>query len=630
VIKSFFQNLTHTMIKFIFYLFLVLSIVIVVIKCDNNVDTTTTPITTFYVQSTPIVNYNPLDCGISLESPCNSILDAINIFYKHTSSKQTPFTVNLLPGVYFDKYDSYGVRDSFNLNGLNITIQAYQYPTNTGGLVKMIGEFRYHPFFTIDDDSVEYPTIIRVNGITFDKTFYYILTGGNSKYSFDIEFNNCTISNAYGFSIKDISLTLNQLYVFNKYEMEFILLENATLNIDKSSFIGNGNMNIIYGTKSNINIINTIFSNNNMIKSLIKCSESILSIKESIFKENTLGSSTLDLNASKLDFYNSTFQSNIHKKFGCIYSINDGKISIDKSYFTENTGLNGTCVYFHSFSNYSPRAYIKNTNFNLNIGTYTIYQNISGLEISNSLISFDSKDPKSSTIINIFYIFGAYTKIENTNLNIIDVNSSPYLTNFYAMNCQNESLIEYDSVYWMIPEPKSLFCTSCLIYSFNYKVSDSDYYFKCESRVIDYSESPSSSPSSTSSPTTPPTSYTSSYTSSYSTSYSTGYSYDYEYGAKSSSKKTGLSTVGVVLICVFSIILAIVLSFISYKIRQNQIRRKAQTYSSRSSNISTDIPLPRMRPIVQPTNNNNNINNNNISISNSNNNKVHSINDIDP
>ncbi|KAF2076143.1 hypothetical protein CYY_002550 [Polysphondylium violaceum] len=457
---------------------------------------------TFYVSPTPINNYVSLNCGSSVQSPCNSILDAIYSFQNQTASNQTYFVVNLLPGVYFNNSTTYGVNDTVPLYGLNVTIQGYDPVNGVSAPVNITGKYRYPSTYLFNvaytSQQLYVSTVIRFNNIIFDQVSYGIFTGSTSN-MLDVQFNNCTVSNSrtygsspliYIYSPRYLAyLTFNSVNVINNNYMSLLSANQGYLNIYNSSFVGNRHYNFIKTSNVATTILGSTFANNTASSSsypTIGVTSTSVTIKNSSFINNA-ASNTIYATVTVVTIDNCNFTKNVNTNYGVVYSYQGTNASISNSYFGQNYGRNGAGVY-----SYYTKTAIQNCIFNSNQGNYgsAIYQSGSQIKLSNSTILIQKVAPSVNYYSQYDAVYLQSTSATLTN-NYIALGNGTVGYGFSLVYCSS-SYITYNTSTIISNGQPSISCTSCSINHTNQDVEPSVLY--CSNSDSSYNP-PTPSPS---------------------------------------------------------------------------------------------------------------------------------------
>ncbi|KAF2078351.1 hypothetical protein CYY_000335 [Polysphondylium violaceum] len=318
----------------------------------------------FFVLSDPINDYNAWGCGDSMNSPCNSIQDAIYSFLNKTITpsesepedstpsssesslssssyssssqsssnsfpsmkrknralpKSTPFILNLFGENHFESHNI------IHLDNLNIKIQAYQDHVTIKGHTSYVNP---KPSFSISSTGLIF---IKFDKIIFSDYVYNIIGVYGS--SLSVAFENCIFQDnnfngsgqtggpiSYSSQIesqehKHFSFS-NCIYKNQKGYNGFFQLYNATVFIYNSSFIDNENFGFFL-KDSHLTILYSIFTNNiinnqelNEVHGLIHCDNCRATIDNSNFYNNYVRNSLLYIINGSVDFGQTIFMNN--------------------------------------------------------------------------------------------------------------------------------------------------------------------------------------------------------------------------------------------------------------------------------------------------------------------------------
>jgi len=494
-----FQIKNNKMMKLI-YLFVLLCVFIVGISGQGN----TVP--TYYVQSTPIVNYNPTSCGNNLQSPCNSIGDAVYSFLNQTTNNSTHFVVNLLPGVYLNTTNTYGLNDTVSLYGLNVTFQGYDPVTNgPSSNVIITGRARQTgtPIFKVD--SVDRSSSdISFRNIIFDQASSDIFEG-NSMGLTNVLFSDCTFRGSIGQNNNIISVysynsaMLSYLTLvncnFNKISNTYIVkASNSNLNVVNSTFVDNNAFMLMKCSNTNVNITSSVFSNNTVSLNryvLITISQKYINIVNSVFSNNSADGVVYTTN-SAVYVNNSNFTNNYATTFGAVYSY-AGSAVVSNSYFTRNYSPTGAGVFI-----YTGTASISNCKFDSNQANYgsAIYAQYQARVTIDSSIFVNYMVPASKVYYSVYSLvyLTSNTRATITNSSII-YDSGRIAPSFTLVSCYS-SFISYNSTAVITNGVGRMACSSCSVTHSNLTSSEPSSLYCTSGNDANSSSEPTTSSSS--------------------------------------------------------------------------------------------------------------------------------------
>jgi len=408
--------------KFIICFFLFITIGLCSIKSTDAADVTTT---VFYVSPTPITDYNPIKCGNNLESPCNSIRDAVNSFLNQTLDTTTSFVINLLPGTYFKDSNSYGCNDSISLDGLNLVIQS----SDQDNQAILSSKYRYTSnrlslfyIFSLEDDSTTTTNSysISFNNIIFDHITSTIFNT-NTKKTVAVKFDGCTFRNSNTFDH-------TSLFIFDSSTLEFnnckfvelkistptlISLYSATFILSNSKIYNGSFYNLLDSHYSNVIITNSLINNNiadnnSPLFSLDKGSF----ILNGVSITNNIANIIIDSSSLEISINDSEFLSN-RATLNTLY-IHKSNLLVRDTEFSNNIVNNGT------LNSYLSNTTIENCVFDNNQGNFgsAIYQTKNSIKIIDSTLigNFETTNWSYFPISSLLYFLDTQATITTSSI----------------------------------------------------------------------------------------------------------------------------------------------------------------------------------------------------------------------
>jgi len=368
----------------------------------------TTTANSYYLSPTVLENYNPKGCGVDIKTPCSSFQDAIYSFLNETTPIiNNTMIINLLPGVFFNSSTAYGINDTMNTYGLDVTIQSWDPVNNVVATTPSIIYGRYIStpiaFFLIErptSNSTEAISNLAVNNVVLDSfrtTFFYTTVATN------FVMNNCTTRNTL-LSISSFGLLRSFSYGGG----------TNNLTISNSNFTNNVEM-ILTTYQTFIQLNGNQFTNNSGQQFYIQ--NNVISLVNNLFDSNQVSPGKY---CSRMEYVtavmNNTIVSNNNGGNGMFIFINS-YIYVDQSKFINNQ-MPGYSTYGPLAASYCYTTSISNSQF---INNYAYYG--SGVYSSNSLLQIQS----SNFTNNVAGTFGSQLYVTYRNARIVN-------SNFYSSN----------------------------------------------------------------------------------------------------------------------------------------------------------------------------------------------------
>ncbi|KAF2076144.1 hypothetical protein CYY_002551 [Polysphondylium violaceum] len=460
--------------------------------------------TAYYVTPNTVDNYNPVECGLSSNSPCLSILDAVYSFLNETSTTNTtnlPFVINLLPGTYLATNQSYGIHNTINPTGLDMTIQSWDPTTNAiaNTPVRFNGKY-YIETSLFNGNKVNRTGPIDVTTLTFNniafENFSTSVVQMSGSGTIKVNINNCNfttldmilptfwmISNTKSSS----QMTISNCY-FTNNQGSLISTFNTNLNIQNSTFSLNQGDDLISIQNSNLNVTNTILDSNKLSGSyyVLKAQNSKVNMYNNQITNNTGASGIIYLLGSQSQINNTRFVGNnpTLANYGPLF-LYQSYSYINNCVFTQNSGTYGGGLYSSISS-----VQITSSNFTNNFGTTgsQIYQYGSSIRIINSSVYSSTNQVRPNSIV---YLSSTKAIFTNSSFSV----GTTVMTNsgFTLFGCSSSSVYytSKDTVVINNGYP-TIYCSGCSTYVTDGSTNNSSsliYCKKSESSSSDNSHS---------------------------------------------------------------------------------------------------------------------------------------------